>query len=202
MTLRGRGRHYDAGRAVSERLCAALFAGDWARRVAARVPGATRARLLRHRLEILPPGTPRLRVGFASDLHVGPTTPRELLEHAFELLADEAPDVLLLGGDYVFLDATPERVAEIVRLVSRVPARKKLAVLGNHDLWTNHAAIEAGLRGAGVEVLINEGMSLAEPWSRVRVACLDELWTGTLDARRALAGRQADEVMIALCHAP
>lgn len=157
---------------------------------------------MRHRLAILPAGTPRLRVAFASDLHVGPTTPRALLDRAFELLAEEEPDVLLLGGDYVFLEASPARVAEVVRLVTRVPARRKIAVLGNHDLWTNHTAIEDALRGAGVEVLLNQSTRFDAPWSRVRMVCLDEPWTGEPDAASALAGRKPDEVVIVLCHAP
>jgi predicted MPP superfamily phosphohydrolase len=202
MSRPGRGKHYDPSRAFAERVFGVVYAGDWARRAAAILPGAAQLRLLRHRLALLPPGTPPLRVAFASDLHVGPTTPPSLLARAFELLADEAPDVLLLGGDYVFLEASPARVAEIVRLVSRVPARRKIAVLGNHDLWTNHAAIEDGLRAAGVEVLINQSTLLDAPWSRVRVACLDEPWTGEPDAASALAGRQPDEIVLVLCHAP
>jgi len=199
---RGRGKHYDLGRAFAERVCGALFAGDWARRAAQLVPGATRVELLRHRLRILPPGTPPLRVAFASDLHVGPTTPAALLERAFELLAEEKPDVLLLGGDYVFLEASAPRVAEIAKLVSRVPAQRKIAVLGNHDLWTNHGAIEDALREVGVEVLINRGTLLDEPWSRVRVVCLDEPWTGSPDPVSAFSARTPDEVVIVLCHAP
>jgi predicted MPP superfamily phosphohydrolase len=199
---RGRGKHYTPLRALSERVLGAVYAGDWARRVASAVPRANRVRLLRHRLAILPPGTPRLRVAFASDLHVGPTTPSRLLVSAFEALADEAPDVLLLGGDYVFLEAAPERVKELVGLISRVPARRKIGVLGNHDLWTYNPAIEAGLREAGVEVLINRGTTLDAPWTKVRVACLDEPWTGAPDAASALAGKQPDQVVIALTHAP
>ncbi len=199
---RGRGKHYDTRRAWTERLCGLMFAGDWVRRAALLVPGATEVRLLRHQLALLPPGTPPLRVGFASDLHVGPTTPPALLERAFELLSAEAPDVLLLGGDFVFLEASPARVAEVVRLVSRVPARRKIAVLGNHDLWTDHAAIEAGLGGAGVEVLINAATLLHAPWSGVRVVCLDEPWTGTPDAASALSERRPGEVVLVLCHAP
>lgn len=199
---RGRGKHYDTGRAFAERVYRAFFAGDWARRVAALVPGATEVQLLRHRLKLLPPGTPRLRVAFASDLHVGPTTPEALLARAFELLAEEEPDVLLLGGDYVFLEATRSRVAEVARLVSRVPARRKLAVLGNHDLWTNHALIEDALRNAGVELLINRGTLLDAPWPGVRIVGLDEPWTGSPDPAAAFAGRQPEEVVIALCHAP
>jgi predicted MPP superfamily phosphohydrolase len=202
MSRHGRGKHYDPSRAFAERVFSVVYAGDWARRAAAILPGAAQLRLLRHRLALLPPGTPPLRLAFASDLHVGPTTPPSLLARAFDLLADEAPDVLLLGGDYVFLEASPARVAEIVRLVSRVPARRKIAVLGNHDLWTNHAAIEDGLRAAGVEVLINQSTLLDAPWSRVRVACLDEPWTGEPDAASALSGRRPHEILIVLCHAP
>ena len=47
-----------------------------------------------------------LTIAFASDLHLGPTTSARTLERAFEMLAEARADVLALGGDYVFLEAT------------------------------------------------------------------------------------------------
>jgi hypothetical protein len=148
---------------------------------------------------ILAPGHPGLRVGFLSDLHLGPTTPARLLDAAFAHLAAARLDVLLLGGDYVFLDATRARADELASRVRDVPASRKLAVLGNHDLWTRHGLIERALHSVGVEMLVNRSVPLD---ATTCVVGLDEPWTGDLDAERAFANVGSDRSVIVLCHSP
>src|SRR4029077_302155 len=80
-------------------------------------------------------GRPPLKIAFASDLHLGPTTPREVLDAAFAQIQSTRRDVLALGGDCVFLGATKGRVRELRERVEAVSAPVKLAVLGNHDFW-------------------------------------------------------------------
>jgi predicted MPP superfamily phosphohydrolase len=137
-----------------------------------------------------------------SDLHVGPTTPLPLLREAFDVIRREQPDVLLLGGDYVYLEAVPSRLATLRGLVESVPCPVKLAVLGNHDLWTSHDAIVDALSSAGVRVLVNEVASLPAPWSDVVVIGLDDPWTGTCDATAAAAQLNGQPFRIVLCHSP
>ena len=71
-----------------ERALSLLYAGSWPAKLWALVPGSTRVTLLRH--DVLArgraAGRPPLKVAFASDLHLGPTTPRALLDNAFALL--------------------------------------------------------------------------------------------------------------------
>jgi predicted MPP superfamily phosphohydrolase len=141
-------------------------------------------------------------VAFVSDIHVGPTTPRSLLERTFAAIRQAEPDVLLLGGDYVYLEAEPHRLAVLGSLVESVPAPLKLAVLGNHDLWTFDAEIVRALSKAGARVLVNEAAALPPPWSDVVVLGLDDPWTGRRDP--AAAARQLDgqPYRIVLCHSP
>src|SRR5690349_7716844 len=110
-----------------ERALSVLYTGGWAARLWALVPGATRVRLIEHSLSI--PGRakdrPALRIAFASDLHLGPTTPREVLDAAFARIQSTRPDVLALGGDYVFLGATKGRVQELQARVKEVSAPVK-----------------------------------------------------------------------------
>ncbi|MBC7977333.1 MAG: metallophosphoesterase, partial [Myxococcales bacterium] len=99
---------------------------------------------------------PPLRIAFASDLHAGPTTHPTVLDDGFAALAAAEADVILLGGDYVFL--TADRISEIARRLAQLP-RPRLgifAVMGNHDLWADDAAIAAALSQAGARVLVNE----------------------------------------------
>jgi predicted MPP superfamily phosphohydrolase len=187
---------------MMEALLGLAYAGSWPARLWRRVPGSTRVRLVHHVLPLLPPGMPPLRLAFASDLHLGPTTPVETLESAFALLRQLQPDVLALGGDYVFLEATTAKAGALARLVASVPARLKLAVLGNHDLWTEHPLLERALAGAGAHVLVDEALALPPPHHGVCILGLDDPWTGGCDVERALSACPEQALKLAVCHAP
>jgi predicted MPP superfamily phosphohydrolase len=178
-----------------------IYARDWPARALDRW-GRARIEVVQHRIEVPRPGRPPLRIGFVSDLHVGPLTSTRLLEAAFERLAEQAPDVLVLGGDYVFLEATAAKADLIARLVARVPAATKTAVLGNHDLWTDHALLEAALERGGARVLVNRALRLPPPHDDVALVGLDDPWTGSPDPDRAFAEAKDAAVRIAVVHAP
>jgi len=198
----GRGRNYTRARGLVESALRVAFAGDWPARAWSRVPGAGDVRVVQHRVPLAAPRAVPLRVAFASDLHLGPTTHPVTLDAAFRHLAAAAPDLLVLGGDYVFLDATPARARELGRRVRDVPAACKVAVMGNHDLWTRHGLLEDALAEAGVRVLVNASARLGPPHHDVVVVGLDDPWTGRPDAEAAFAGVEAAAVKIAVCHSP
>ena len=147
-------------------------------------------------------GPVALRIAFASDLHLGPTTSSRTLDTAFELLTAARPDLLALGGDYVFLRAKPPMTRELSRRLAAVPARCRAAVLGNHDLWTDHRLIEQALREAGVRVLVNQALRLPPPHQAVALLGIDEPWTGHEDVAAACAQAGDAALRIALCHSP
>src|SRR5687767_5726591 len=152
-----------------------IYAGGWAAKAWSLWPGATDVHLLEHELVTgREEGRPPLRIAFASDLHLGPTTPSRVLDNAFDLLRRAAPDVLALGGDYVFLGATQAKVRELNDRVSGVPAAVKVAVLGNHDFWSRPARLEVALSGAGTIVLVNEAMRLPPPHDDIAIIGMDD----------------------------
>jgi predicted MPP superfamily phosphohydrolase len=199
----GRGRHYSLMRGLVESALTLAYARNWPARMLERLPAWNRVELREHVLPLLPAGSRRpLRIAFASDLHIGPVTPRRLLDDAFARLTALAPDVLLLGGEYVYLEATPAVADELATRVAAVPAGLKLAVMGNHDLWTRHELLEDGLRRGGARVLVNEAVTLPAPWQDVAVVGLDEPWTGAVDVERAFAGTAGAGLIVVLAHAP
>ena len=185
-----------------EQVLGRAYAFDWPARAWARVPGATEVEVVRHHLPILPAGMPPLRVGFMSDLHIGPTTPEATQDAAVAALAALDLDVLALGGDYVWLAATPAKARRLAQLVDAVPARLKVAVWGNHDLWTLHVRLERALREVGVQILVNEAVRLPEPWDRVALLGLDEPYTADPDADAAVAACGDAVLRLGLSHAP
>jgi len=182
---------------------ALLYAGGWPALFWRVVPGTSGIREIRKTIAIPAGPGERCRVAFLSDLHVGPTTPASVHAHAVEIVKAARPDVVLLGGDYVFLEATPGTVERLRRLVASLEAPTKLAVMGNHDLWTDDVLVARALEDGGARVLVNEAVSLPSPWSDVAVVGLDDPWTGDCDADRAFGSVGPDaSFRIVLCHSP
>jgi predicted MPP superfamily phosphohydrolase len=198
----GRGKNFSAARGFMEWVQETVYAGAWPARLLQRLPFAHRVQQVRHAVAAGRAGRPALRLAFVSDLHIGPLTPPRLLEEAFRLLAASAPDVLVLGGDYVSLEVTPRKAGLLERLVASVPAATKLAVLGNHDLWTDNTVIERALHAAGARVLVNQAARLPSPHEDVAVVGLDDPWTGHPDPDRAFGAAGDAPVRIAVAHAP
>ena len=198
----GRGRGYSVWRGLLESALGLLYRGDWPARLWAAVPTSDQVTITRHSVRLSAGRGQPCRVAFVSDLHVGPTTPLSLLKQTFDVIRQELPDVLLLGGDYVYLEALPSRLSVLRGLVESVACPVKLAVLGNHDLWTSDEAIVETLSDGGVRVLVNEVATLPAPWSDVAVVGLDDPWTGRCDAVAAAAQLDGQPFRIVLCHSP
>jgi hypothetical protein len=140
-----------------------------------------------------------LTVAFASDFHAGPTTHDALFDELGQQLLRTRPQVVLLGGDYVSFDARhAERLRGLLGCY-RAPLGT-YAVIGNHDIWNGRAPVEAMLRQAGVELLVNRGASLPAPYGMVSICGIDDPWTGEPDVARAFA--HAGDVRLFLMHSP
>ncbi len=194
---RGRGRDYGLVRGLLEATLDVLYTGGWPAALWARVPGSCDVRRVEvpFRAGLAQP----LRVAFVSDIHLGPTTPSALVDRAFARIEEEKPDVLLLGGDFVFLESTPAKARELRDRVRAVRCPRKMAVLGNHDLWSHHERLEEALAEAGVAVLANESVSLAPGLTLVAI---DDPWTGDADVPRAFANVPEKDAVLVLCHSP
>lgn len=197
MPLRGRGRCYSRARRLWEAALGRAYEGRWPSRLS-----LSRARVRRvelaFRAEGAPPGFAPLRVGFASDLHAGPTTPAAVLEEAFAHLRAFAPDVLILGGDYVLFEAAyADELAPLIRSVGAPLGR--YAVLGNHDLWADDRAIARSLERAEATLLVNRCVSLSRR-PEVSLCGLDDAWAGLPDYEAAFGGAQP--VHVVAMHSP
>ena len=100
----------------------------------------------------LPPGVNRLRLAFASDLHISPHFGGQELGRVVDLILAQKPDCILLGGDILddAMQGTPNDFQELSRL--RAPLGT-FAVLGNHDAFGDASRPAKALRQAGIPVL-------------------------------------------------
>lgn len=178
-----------------------LFSGHWPFRLARVLGYRPTVAVARHDLvlEQAPEAMPRLRVAYASDFHAGPTTDPELLRAACAALRAEAPDLLLLGGDFVTLAA--READELIADLGTIPAPLgRYAVLGNHDWWSEPAHILGRLEQAGIQVLTNRNVRLGPPFDQISICGVDDHWCGKPDGNEAFAG--AERIRILLMHSP
>jgi predicted MPP superfamily phosphohydrolase len=194
-------RNYSRFKRLLDRVYAAATPGQWPARLAWAIHPRAHVRVDEQTIHVpagLPAGRP-LRIAFASDFHAGAATPWALLESAAATLDGLRADVLLLGGDFVSIDA--EGAGRVARLLGTVHAPLgRFAVLGNHDHWADAPAVVRHVEYAGIEMLTNRAISLARPFDRVSICGLDDHNSGTPDAARAFA--DAGDVRVVLMHAP
>lgn len=178
-----------------------LYRGGWPVRLARTLGIRPRVRTTHHAITISNGSlcTPTLKLAYASDFHAGPTTDPVVLQTACAELRTVAPDVLLLGGDFVTV--LHSEIDWLAPELGRIPAPfGRFAVLGNHDLWSDAAYIARRLEEAGIQVLTNRNVRLGAPFEQVWICGIDDHWSGHPDAAAALRG--ADGLRVLLMHSP
>ena len=188
-------------RDLTERVLDAVLLRGRVAALSYRLGGLGRVGVRRYAVSLPPERAPTrpLRIAFASDFHAGPTTAPAIFDDVLACLRRERPDVLLLGGDYVSFDARHVRALDGFLAAARAPLGT-YAVIGNHDIWNGRRAVEAALRNAGVDVLVNRNVALPAPFAGVSICGIDDPWTGAPCAEATFAG--AGAVRIYLMHSP
>lgn len=152
----------------------------------------------RHRVEV--PGVDAalgpLRIGFMADFHLGWATSRAHIRRAVELCAQERPDVVLMGGDFVARDVSNTAVCA-AELAALRPPLGIYFILGNHDYMACGKSREA-LCSAGFRDMTNCSIRLLP---NIHLVGLDDYVYGRRDVARAFAGTE-EGVRLAFSHNP
>jgi predicted MPP superfamily phosphohydrolase len=135
------------------------------------------------RLQFALPGLDRThRIAHLTDLHFAASTPLQIHRDAVAVVNAAKPDLVVLTGDFVGYHAS--RLDGMEEVLSGIEART-VAVLGNHDHWTDATVVCGTLARCGIDVLINEWMVA----DGLCVVGLDDGVTGHHDVARAVAHR-------------
>jgi predicted MPP superfamily phosphohydrolase len=148
-------------------------------------------------------GLAGLRIGFVTDTHVGPFITAGDLARATKLVADEHPDLILLGGDYV--SESPRYTAAAVDVLWELIRDAPLggyAVLGNHDLSVSRTRVAEALAATGIPVLRNQSVSIAYGNDQLWIAGIDETLLGDPQPGETFAQVPSGAAAIALWHEP
>ena len=122
----------------------------------------------------LPPALDGLRIGMITDVHHSSVVPADDVARAVAALTEAAPDIVVLGGDYVsFFDhGYVGAVAELLAPLAHAP-HGSFAVLGNHD---DEREMPAALAARGFTVLKDQRTALTVRGEQLDIAGI-HFWT-------------------------
>lgn len=137
-----------------------------------------------------PSGVSPLKIALISDIHLGSAGMSSArLETIIRDVNAARPDLILLAGDFVNGHA-PLASGVVEALAAPLAGARArygvVAVLGNHDHWTNPEDVAAALRRAGVIVLDNGAIQAGA----VTVVGVSDAFSGHDDVRRAFAAAE------------
>jgi uncharacterized protein len=155
----------------------------------------------RIRIEGLPEEFEGFRIVQLSDTHHSPFLDDSEIAEAVRLANKLQPDLIVLTGDYVShsRDYIPGCAQALGALSS---PHGVVAVLGNHDHWTDGEMMKSALESEGIRVLSNESILIERESASLRLAGIDDITVKRDDLAAALDGTTEEEVRILLSHNP
>jgi predicted MPP superfamily phosphohydrolase len=157
-------------------------------------------------LERLPAGFDGVTIAQVTDVHHSAYVSLEHIRQAVQVLKAEAPDLVVLTGDFVSL---PEgsRSAVYAEPCARALADLhgsvgSFAVLGNHDHHVAPDRVTGALQAAGFTVLLNEARPIERHGHRLWICGTDDALVRRADFARATEAVAAGEPAILLAHEP
>jgi uncharacterized protein len=149
----------------------------------------------------LPAALVGYRIGLVTDLHHGPAVPGWWLERVAERCASLAPDLIVLGGDFV--SHAPSDLHGLADVLSRFRAKDGVVgVLGNHDHWVGAEAVARALSEGGVDLLVNRHRIIRRGDGVFAIAGVDDFKHGAVRVEDAVAGVPAGAVTVLGSHNP
>lgn len=138
-------------------------------------------------LPALAPAFDGYRIVQVSDIHMGTWMNSERLNGLVMLVNQLSADTLALTGDFLTHDL-PGIVESMEPIISRLTAKDaKLAVLGNHDYWSNPKKVRSLLRNTMITNLSNRIYPINRGADTLIFAGLDDYYNGHADLEAVLA---------------
>ncbi|HEU4784982.1 MAG TPA: metallophosphoesterase [Ktedonobacterales bacterium] len=142
------------------------------------------------------------RVIQLSDLHMGDWMNAARLNAVVRLANEHSPDLIAITGDFITRRAV-SHMRDLACGLGRLKARDGVvAVLGNHDHWSDAQAVRDVLAASGICELANDFRTLHRAGAQLHVAGVDDIIAGCDRLDLLLARLPTDGVAILLAHEP
>jgi hypothetical protein len=142
------------------------------------------------------------RLVLISDFHLGTWLDRSHLQDAVNLVNRANPDLVAITGDFVTY--RPEEFAgDLVAVLRQIQAHDGVvAVLGNHDHWSDPRVVRRILRHANIRELANDVLSINRQDAQLHIAGVDDIMEELDDLESVLNKLPPNGCSILLAHEP
>ena len=148
-----------------------------------------------------------------SDFHYDPHFCVIPIKAAIKVVNGLNPDLIALTGDFVTVpleagdkERRPEAAREAqpcARLLGQLRAKLgSVAVLGNHDYFSDPEEVTAALQGSGIRVLRNGAFPVRRQGAVLWLAGVDDVLGGAADLKQTLRQIPSADATILMCHEP
>ncbi|MDD2951102.1 MAG: metallophosphoesterase [Sulfuricurvum sp.] len=145
--------------------------------------------------------TDKLKIIFISDIHHGPFLSRERVHNLVDLVNNEMPDIIILGGDYVHRDK--KYISSCFDELQYLKAKYGVyAILGNHDHWEGKELTIKNIQRAKINLLDNNASWISVGKSRIKIGGVDDYLEGVQDINPTLTGVKKEDFVILVTHNP
>lgn len=149
----------------------------------------------------VPEGFAGKKIAFLSDVHCGSLFSPDRVRSVVSLTNALEPDVIVLGGDYVFIAG--EDLGECMQALGGFTAPLGVyAVFGNHDAWENIPYMRKTCEGYGIKFIDNKGLWLDSGGGRIRLGGVGDLWTNTQNLSATIKPVTDEDFVVLLSHNP
>ena len=153
----------------------------------------------RHYQVTIGSGDSVMQLAVVADIHLGLHKGQGWAEKVVSRVNAIKPDLVLLVGDFVSVDAGLEDLSPFSELKSRYGS---YAVLGNWDYRVGAVDVRKRIESYSVEVLTNESVVVGEEGREIHLIGLDDFIYGDPDWDAALADVPTEATTIVLGHEP
>ncbi len=141
------------------------------------------------------------RIVQISDIHADRWMTPHRLQRVVNLVNQQQPDLVALTGDYI--TRSPAQYAPtLTALAGLTPHDRSVAVMGNHDAFTDQDYIQETLEQANVQVLLNQSLTLTRGNAQLSIAGVGDVWANQADLPQLLTTLPTAGPAILLAHEP
>ncbi|MEP6986239.1 MAG: metallophosphoesterase [Chloroflexota bacterium] len=138
-----------------------------------------------------------------SDIHMGTGITTERLTHIVQMVNAQNPDAIALTGDYVTHGDIQPLLPGLVSAFSQLtPKDISVAILGNHDHWTDPVALRGMFRDSGLTDLSNSVYTIQRGEALLHLAGVDDYWQREDRLDDVLAQLPGNACAVLLAHEP
>jgi len=156
------------------------------------------------------PQQENLKIAFISDFHLGPYKKFDFLNNVIEKTIEQKPDLILLGGDFIFnKESEAKYFTTLDRLTAVAPT---FAILGNHEYHSSYndkseiqnktGLLQTTLNDTGIKILKNQNELLTINGTKFYLIGLDDIDAELDDYQKAADNLEAAIPKIILVHSP